>query len=557
MEDRHGGARRREGGMQHAGRELGGAGSSAGGSHDTDPPELGVGMRRGVYERAFGALGDLGMDRTRLPAPWPQHGDLLDEHEHEELLYRRQMALAAQDRARYASYTAQMGGGSKPYHRMPSDYAMHPMHGSHHQAMMAHAAASRRAMTEMACAQADMAHRRGYPFDIPYPAANRRMMFPPFHGGDGWGASEEELAHYGMGIGAHAGAMCNGRPAQAIDIDFGGMKGRRGNLNAGKQPPVKRELVIFPRRKAGQDKRQADNEAPVKLTPEILDKISDIPLVAAAKKLGISKTALKNACRHLGLKRWPFRRRREDARRNALMKGSSSSSSATRSRTSPGATSNSNSTDGNCDKHSPPRDSGDEDDDSDASEDDDDDDLSDSHVSSTLKVSSPSVAESASRTARGTHDHKSATTSLREALACILPSGSAETKDYKGLDGAATAGDKSDGAAKVMGMLEGGQTPPAPLQALSRAGSQDEDDLFNLGCNHSASEMWTSLSETREYQLHVPHDDPREQAWPMDMYGLPARELHKMAPPHDTARGNVLGFLVADSNEADTHAGAA
>ena len=90
-----------------------------------------------------------------------------------------------------------MGGGSKPYHRMPSDYAMHPMHGcacpspcpasapafsarlrgawggsgaralararvvaltaclhplpcrSHHQAMMAHAAASRRAMTEM------------------------------------------------------------------------------------------------------------------------------------------------------------------------------------------------------------------------------------------------------------------------------------------------------------------------------------------------------------------------------------------------------------------------
>lgn len=108
-------------------------------------------------------------------------------------------------------------------------------------------------------------------------------------------------------------------------------------------------------------------------------------------------------------------------------------------------------------------------------------------------------------------EHKSATTSLREALACILPSGSAETKDYKGLDGGAAASVKSDGAAKVMGMLEGGQTPPAPLQALSRAGSQDEDDLFNLGCNHSASEMWTSLSESREYQLHVPHDDPREQ----------------------------------------------
>ena len=56
----------------------------------------------------------------------------------------------------------------------------------------------------------------------------------------------------------------------------------------------------------------------VKLTPEILESIASIPLVAAAKKLGISKTALKNACRNLGLKRWPFRRRREDARRNAV-----------------------------------------------------------------------------------------------------------------------------------------------------------------------------------------------------------------------------------------------
>jgi len=151
-----------------------------------------------------------------------------------------------------------------------------------------------------ACAQADMAHRRGYPFDMPYPAASRRMMYPPFHGGEGW-ASEEEHARYGMGVGPHAGTMGNSRPAQAIDIDFdyGGMKGRRCSFNAGKQPQAKRELVIFPRRKAGQDKRQADNEAPVKLTPELLDKLSDVPLVAAAKKLGISKTALKNACRHL------------------------------------------------------------------------------------------------------------------------------------------------------------------------------------------------------------------------------------------------------------------
>ena len=85
-----------------------------------------------------------------------------------------------------------------------------------------------------ACAQADMAHRRGYPFDMPYPAASRRMMYPPFHGGEGW-ASEEEHARYGMGVGPHAGTMGNSRPAQAIDIDFdyGGMKGRGATSTQG------------------------------------------------------------------------------------------------------------------------------------------------------------------------------------------------------------------------------------------------------------------------------------------------------------------------------------
>merc|ERR1719409_132954 len=114
---------------------------------------------------------------------------------------------------------------------------------------------------------------------------------------------------------------------------------------------MKKELVIFPRRKAGQSKRQADNEAPVKLTPEILESIASIPLVAAAKKLGISKTALKNACRNLGLKRWPFRRRREDARRNALLNPVASTPS-TLSKTS-SKTGSSSDHSGN-DKFSPP-----------------------------------------------------------------------------------------------------------------------------------------------------------------------------------------------------------
>lgn len=118
----------------------------------------------------------------------------------------------------------------------------------------------------------------------------------PYHGAEGcYHVGDDQLAH--MSAAGSCGPMWSSRPTQAIDIDFGGAKVRRGD--AGKQPQVKRELVIFPRRKAGQCKRQADNEAPVKLTPEVIDKISNIPLVAAAKKLGISKTALKNACRHL------------------------------------------------------------------------------------------------------------------------------------------------------------------------------------------------------------------------------------------------------------------
>ena len=187
--------------------------------------------------------------------------------------------------------------------------------------MMAHAAASRRTPGR---------HERGYPFDLPF-AVNRRMMYPPFMGEGCY--RDEELAHYGIpphGTVPSHGTMCRYPvPTQAIDLDFAGGKGGR------KTTEVKKELVIFPRRKAGQSKRQADNEAPVKLTPESLEEIANIPLVAAAKKLGISKTALKNACRHLGLKRWPFRRRREDARRKAAIASAAVSSSDSTSKTSP------------------------------------------------------------------------------------------------------------------------------------------------------------------------------------------------------------------------------
>eukprot|EP00290_Baffinella_frigidus_P002687 CAMPEP_0180185246 /NCGR_PEP_ID=MMETSP0986-20121125/42282_1 /TAXON_ID=697907 /ORGANISM="non described non described, Strain CCMP2293" /LENGTH=454 /DNA_ID=CAMNT_0022139039 /DNA_START=30 /DNA_END=1394 /DNA_ORIENTATION=+ len=87
-------------------------------------------------------------------------------------------------------------------------------------------------------------------------------------------------------------------------------------------------LTIFPRRKAGQLKRDTDNTLPVQLTLQMLHEIAHIPLIAAAKKLGISKTALKNACRSLGLERWPFRRNVQTAKRRSMNGGDDGKDSA-------------------------------------------------------------------------------------------------------------------------------------------------------------------------------------------------------------------------------------
>ena len=67
------------------------------------------------------------------------------------------------------------------------------------------------------------------------------------------------------------------------------------------------ELQIYPRRKAGQKKRDVGSTGKaVMVSLKVLEEFADIPLVHAAKSLGISKTALKSACRALGLDRWPW-----------------------------------------------------------------------------------------------------------------------------------------------------------------------------------------------------------------------------------------------------------
>lgn len=53
---------------------------------------------------------------------------------------------------------------------------------------------------------------------------------------------------------------------------------------------------VFPRRRKGQ--------GPVSVTLELLETCAGIPLYKAAEKIGICETALKSACRKLGVLKW-------------------------------------------------------------------------------------------------------------------------------------------------------------------------------------------------------------------------------------------------------------
>lgn len=68
-----------------------------------------------------------------------------------------------------------------------------------------------------------------------------------------------------------------------------------------KTPPM-----IFPRRKAGQNKRVA-HQMPVVVTYEILSTVFEMPLWKACKHLGICATAMKKVCRKLGIMKWPYK----------------------------------------------------------------------------------------------------------------------------------------------------------------------------------------------------------------------------------------------------------
>lgn len=71
-------------------------------------------------------------------------------------------------------------------------------------------------------------------------------------------------------------------------------------VNADDQP------IIFPRRKAGQSKKNG-SKAGVVVTLEILEQVFDMPLHRACKSLGVCATAFKKVCRKLGVMKWPYK----------------------------------------------------------------------------------------------------------------------------------------------------------------------------------------------------------------------------------------------------------
>jgi hypothetical protein len=67
-----------------------------------------------------------------------------------------------------------------------------------------------------------------------------------------------------------------------------------------------RVSTVFPRHKTCDDQRDFSVPVPVYVTLEALEQLSSLSLPKAASKLGISATAMKKACRKLGITRWPY-----------------------------------------------------------------------------------------------------------------------------------------------------------------------------------------------------------------------------------------------------------
>ena len=136
-------------------------------------------------------------------------------------------------------------------------------------------------------------------YDMPRGRANE-----PLHGHHGPHPAHHRPAHYHAAheLQHHCGTL---PPQQTIDTQHGQLELQH---HCGARPPparVQGVSTVVPRRKAGQAVSDVA-ASPVNITIETLQRYADVPLSKAATQLGISSTAMKKACRKLGVTRWPY-----------------------------------------------------------------------------------------------------------------------------------------------------------------------------------------------------------------------------------------------------------
>ena len=116
-------------------------------------------------------------------------------------------------------------------------------------------------------------------------------------------------------------------------VPFSGSRRKSGWGERCKEREQGRIAIIFPRRKMGEAVRGSDA---VRLSVDVLNSLADRSLASAAKRLGISSSALKKACRELGVGRWPYCRKRQ---RDGGAAAASDRDAASRADTARGSTS--------------------------------------------------------------------------------------------------------------------------------------------------------------------------------------------------------------------------
>ena len=119
-------------------------------------------------------------------------------------------------------------------------------------------------------------------------------------------ALEAENRELRVRLGALSRELDEFRCAQRSPGDLPGVAPHVGRPPAGSSRSESVVSTVFPRRKPGDTKRDCSAVAPVALSLEVLEQLANYSLPHAASKLGISATAMKKACRKLGIARWPY-----------------------------------------------------------------------------------------------------------------------------------------------------------------------------------------------------------------------------------------------------------